>query len=335
MTARDSGPETGPDYDLVSFGETMIRLTAAGRRRLEDAEQLEVTIGGTESNVSVALARLGRRVAWLSALPDNPLGRRITSELRQHGVDTSQVIEQQDARAGVYFMDVGSRPRPTRVIYDRKDSAVARLDPDAVDPAIVTRSRALHLTGITPALSGNCAEICNRLAGAATEAGTPVIFDVNYRFLLWSPPEAREGLAPLLERATLVFCGASDAATIWGLDGTGEEVGRALLDRTSAEMVAVTMGDAGVCAVGRDGSIFRQDSMQVDTVDAVGAGDAFAAGFLDRWLDAPGDIPRALQSGIALASLKMTVPGDLAIVTRQELDETLASLERPGQDIVR
>ena len=114
----------------------MARLSATGGRRLEETETLSVAIGGTESNVAVALARLGRPVAWLSALPRNPWGRRIAGELRRHGVDTQHVIWEDDpsARAGVYYIEPGQPPRPTRVLYDRADSAVARLDPARVDP---------------------------------------------------------------------------------------------------------------------------------------------------------------------------------------------------------
>lgn len=321
-------------YDLVTFGETMVRLTPTGGLRLEEASSLDVTIGGTESNVCVALARLGRRVAWLSALADNPLGRRVDGELRRHGVDTSHVIWTSD-RAGVYFMDPGTRPRPTRVYYDRANSAVARIDPSAVDRGIVIDAGALHLTGITPALSDACATVCRLLAAAAVEAGTPVVFDVNYRSKLWSPEQAASGLAPLLEQTTLLLCGASDAATIWGLRGDPPDVAAGLLGRSGAQLVVLTLAEDGALALHRDGTMRRQPAVPVEIVDAVGAGDAFAAGFLSCWLDDRENLEAALRAGAALAALKMTVPGDHAIITPSELAEAIALLDTQGADIVR
>ena len=265
------------------------------------------------------------------------MGRRIAGELRRHGVDTQHVIWEDDpsARAGVYYIEPGQPPRPTRVLYDRADSAVARLDPAHVDAELVRAARAVHLTGITPALSASCAAICAALASAAVAADVPLVFDVNYRARLWSPEQARAGLASLLRQATLLLCGAGDAATIWGLSGEPERVARGLLALSGAQLVVLTLAEAGVLAVARDGANWRQAALPVTIVDPVGAGDAFAAGLLHRWLDAPEDVAGALRSGVALAALKMTMPGDLALITPAELDEALALLDAPGQDIHR
>ncbi|MEZ4569477.1 MAG: sugar kinase [Thermomicrobiales bacterium] len=197
----------------------MIRLATPGFDRLETTATLDISIGGTESNVAVALARLGRRATWLSALPANPLGRRIAATLRFHGVDTSRIIWEPSGRAGIYFLEPGTAPRPTRVIYDRAGSAVAGIDPDSISYALVSSSRLLHLTGITPALSEGCAESCRRLVEQAGRASVPLMFDVNYRGLLWSPEEAAAGIQFFLDHVDLLFCGAGDARTIWQLDG--------------------------------------------------------------------------------------------------------------------
>jgi 2-dehydro-3-deoxygluconokinase len=317
-------------YDLVTFGETMIRLTSEPGTRLEEAGSLSVTIGGTESNVAVALSRLGRRAAWLSALPDNPLGHRIAGELRRHAVVTDHIIWT-SGRVGVYFMEPGAAPRPTRVHYDRADSAIARIDPDAIDPSIVTSASLLHLTGITPSLSAGAAAVCLRLADAARQANVPISFDVNYRARLWSAEQAAAGIQPLLDRTTLLFCGAGDAATIWGLTGEPTAVAQALLDRSSAETVVLTLGERGSLALTRGGRQYEQAAIPVEPIDAVGAGDAFAAGFLHRWLDDPAGIPTALHSAATLAAIKMTIYGDNAIITPDDL--TL--FDQPGPDIVR
>lgn len=324
-----------PAVDLATFGETMIRLAAPDHTKLIQTTTLDLSIGGTESNLAVALAHLGRRVRWVSALPDNPLGSRVAADLRREGVDVSRVIWGNGARVGVYFLEFGSTPRPTRVIYDRKDSAVAQLDPDAVDLSLAVECRILHLTGITPALSRGCAEICNRLADAARDAGHPVSVDVNYRALLWSSEDARAGLQPLLDRATLLFCGAGDAATVWGLDSDPRAVAEGLLEQSAAELVVLTLGADGAVTLDRTGRFTAQSSAAVEIVDPIGAGDALAAGFLHRWLDDPDDHQSALRSGVALATLAMTIPGDLTMVSPEELRQGESHLAGLATDIVR
>ncbi len=230
------------EHDVVTFGETMIRLSTPVGERLETATALEASIGGAESNVAIALARLGRRVAWLSVLPRNPFGARIAGEIRRHGVDVSHVRWVARGRVGVYYLDMGAPPRPTHVLYDRAGSAVAECQPDDLDVDLAARARLLHLTGITPALSPACAEVARRLAEAALAAGVPLSFDVNYRALLWSPEQAAETLAPLCQAATVLFCGRNDARTLWGLDGSEEEVVRALAQRFGAATTVLTLG---------------------------------------------------------------------------------------------
>src|SRR4029434_8330184 len=139
-------------HDLVSIGEVMLRLSIPSPARLETARQLDVQIGGAEANVAATCARLGLRAAWLSALPDNPWGIRIRREVRGHGVDCGYVRTIGDTRVGLYFLEFGTPPRPIRVLYDRRDSAFARLTPEAIDWEIVRRARCVHVSGITPAL---------------------------------------------------------------------------------------------------------------------------------------------------------------------------------------
>lgn len=319
-------------FDVVTFGETMLRLATMPGERLETALALEAGIGGAESNLAVALSRLGRRVAWSSVLPRNSFGERIAGELRRHGVDISAVRWVERGRVGVYFLDMGATPRPTQVLYDRAGSVVASCDPDEIDIGLATRGRLLHLTGITPALSPDCAEIARRLAARAVEAGVPLCLDVNYRTLLWPPEVAAETLAPLCAAATVLICGRADARAIWRLAGSDEEVARALAQRFGAAVTVLTTGDEGALAITQDGALLVEPAIRADVIDRVGAGDAFAAGFLDGYLD--GDLALALRRGVRLAALKMTVRGDLPLLSRPELDALLAS-DVPGRHIMR
>lgn len=314
-------------WDVVSFGETMIRLAVPLGTRLETATHLEVGIGGAESNVLVALARLGRRVAWASVLPRNPLGERIARELAWHGVDTALVQWVEHGRVGVYYLDTGAPPRPTAVLYDRAGSAVAQIDGETFPVEIVGEARWLHLTGITPALSVGCRRVVERLTSEARRRGVPVSFDVNYRAKLWSPEEAAATLSWFCRQATVLFCGQADARTLWGLEGSGEDVAAALAERFGAAVTVVTLGDGGAVAMTAEGRRLTVGAIPTTVVDRVGAGDAFAAGFLHGYLDEH-DLERAMRYGVALAALKLTVRGDLAVITPSELAATLEATRR-------
>jgi 2-dehydro-3-deoxygluconokinase len=307
------------DYDLITFGETMIRLSTPSGHRLETTTTLDIGIGGTESNVAIALARLGRRVAWTSVLPRNPFGARIAAEIRRHGVDDRHIRWVDHGRVGVYYLDMGTPPRPTHVIYDRASSAVALCAIGEMDTSLATRARIVHLTGITPALSDSCADIARQFVERAAGAGVPISFDVNYRSLLWSPEQAAATLEPFCASATILFCGRNDARLLWGMCGSNEETVQELSKRFGAATTVLTLGDEGALALTQDGELFQEIPVAVQVIDKVGAGDALAAGFLHGYLD--GDVARALRLGVSLASLKMTIHGDLTVVSGRELEE--------------
>src|SRR5919197_4538730 len=155
-------------HDLVAIGEVMVRLSVPSPARFETARQLDVQIGGAEANVAAAGARLGLRSAWISALPAGPWGERVVRELAGHGVDCGFVRRLDGARMGLYFVEYGASPRPIRVLYDRRDSAFARLTADEVDWASLRQARVVHLTGITPALGPASRALFERALGEAS-----------------------------------------------------------------------------------------------------------------------------------------------------------------------
>jgi 2-dehydro-3-deoxygluconokinase len=319
-------------YDLVTLGETMIRLSPPGKQRIEQAVSLELKIGGAESNVAIDLARLGLRTAWVSRLVDNPLGRRIASEIRAHGVDTSHIIWTQDGRVGTYFIEFGAPPRPSRVWYDRADSAISLLSPQDIDWQILTETRLLHLTGITMALSENCAQIVNLLIDRAREAGVTVSFDVNYRSKLWSAELAAKALRPLCTKTDILFVSSHDAERLFGCQGGPEQTVTQLTKMFGARIVALTMVDGGSVCIDESGIYSEGPYPGVVEVDRVGAGDAFASGFLFGYLEGK-DLAQCLSYARALSAIKYSIPGDLAITTREEL-ESLAS-RSPQEGIQR
>ncbi len=312
-------------HDLVGLGEVMLRLAARPPQRLDQATSLDVQIGGTEANVAAACARLGLRTAVISVLPsDHAWGDRTVRELTGHGVDCRGVLRPAGQRMGLYFIEYGTAPRPVRILYDRRDSAFSRLQPEDVDWSLVRQARLAHVTGVTAALGTNLRAVVRRAIDEASAAQVPVSFDVNYRSRLWSPKEARDFLAEVLPRVRYLFIGADDAATVFDLAGEPERVLEGMRALAPAATIALTLGEAGSAVLTSAGIRRPSRRYAVTVVDRVGAGDAFAAGFL--WATLLGrDAQQAVDAATALAALKCTIWGDVSLVSRPELEDLLAT----------
>jgi 2-dehydro-3-deoxygluconokinase len=307
-------------YDLFTLGETMLRFSPAGTARLEAAAELGVFVGGAESNVAVAAARMGKRVAWFSRLPAAPPGLIIANALRAHGVDVSLVQWAEGERVGLYYVEFAAPPRGIRVWYDRANSAASRMSPADLPLEAISHSRWLHLTGITPALSESCQAATEAALQHAKASGVRVSFDVNYRARLWPPTKAAACLDPLCAQADLALVALRDAHNLFGAPNDPTEAARALAARWGGTVV-VTAGELGVWAY-QAGEVSHIPAFNVIVTDRLGAGDAFAAGLLTRLLeDAP--LPDALRFGAALAALKLTIAGDLPLVSRSEVEALL------------
>lgn len=302
--------------DLVTFGETMLRLSPPSDGRLETSPQFDVTVGGAESNVAVAASRLGASTAWLSKLPDTVLGRRIAGELERNGV-VAQVSWTDGGRVGTYYLESGDPPRGTDVIYDRSGSAVTTVSADELDTETVGSADAFHTSGITPALSEATAETTAALLDVASEAGTTVSFDLNYRSKLWSHTEARETIEPLLEDVDLLFAPRRDTEAVLDVEGTAPEMARELAATFDIATVVMTLGEDGSLAI-HEGETFEQPVYPASDRRPIGTGDAFVGGFLAKFLDGK-SVEESLSWGAATAALKRSIPGDVATVTPREV----------------
>jgi len=306
-------------HDLVTLGEVLLRLAVPSPARIETARQLDVQFGGAEANVAATVARLGLRTAWISALPANAWGERVRRELGAHGVDCAHVKRTEGARLGLYFLEYGVPPRPIRVLYDRRDSAFARLTVDDVDWEPARRARLVHVSGVTAGLG----ESGRALVRRAVEEAAVASFDVNYRVALWTPAEARRFIEPLLGRLRYLFLGEEEAATVFELAGPPEATLEALARRAPKATIALLRGAAG--SLVRDGEGLhapaRRPSVQV--VDLIGAGDAYVAGFLWATLrDRP--IQEAVDTADVVAGLKCSMWGDIAIIDQRDVADALA-----------
>jgi 2-dehydro-3-deoxygluconokinase len=309
-------------FDVVTFGETMIRLSPPDHQTFEQATSVNASIGGTESNTAITLSRLGMKTAWISKLVNNPLGRKISTSIAAHGVDISGVVWTTQGRNAVYFVELGASPRPHRVTYDRKNSAVNTLKPSEVNWPLFKGARVVHLTGITPALSQNCRRLIDVMIERARKERSLISFDVNYRAKLWSPREARKTLSRICSRVDILFSSYDDAVEVFGIKGTPEEVSEELASRFGCSTIVVTLRREGAICRHKQ-KVLRSRAFAVTEVDRVGAGDTFSAGFIFGYLTR--NVEYALDFATAISALKFTIPGDVAWLTKDDVEATLNS----------
>ncbi|WP_017569508.1 sugar kinase [Nocardiopsis halotolerans] len=298
--------------DVVCVGETMAVLASA--EALAAGTKLVVGTGGAESNVAVALARMGHASSWVSRVGDDPFGRIVTEDVARLGVDVRGVEVDPERPTGLYVKDTG--PGGAGVLYYRAGSAASALSAADADRVWSLGARVVHLSGITPALSARAAALVEHLLDRRNGNGALRSFDVNHRPALWRPRTAAPVLLDLARRADVVFVGRDEAERLWGTP-TAEDV-RAVLPEVP--VLVVKDAEHGATCFDEDGPVFVP-SPPVDVVEAVGAGDAFAAGFLSGLLD--GLSPeRRLRLGHAVAGAVLCSPGD----TLEDLPEGVADI---------
>ena len=295
MATQPNAPE------VICLGETMALVAPARPVHLRYAPDFRITAAGAESNVACHLASLGVHARWISQLGRDPLGDRILDELLARGVDVASVRIVDDAPTGLYVKNPGRG-----VHYYRAGSAAARMGPGMVADIDFARVDVIHLTGITPALSASCAELVAAAMTLARQAGTTISFDVNYRPALWPDAAAAgEVIARFANRADLVFVGQDEAEVLWQATDPGQVtsiVGQ-------PDTVVVKDGALGATAVTAGDAVF-EPSIPTEVVEPVGAGDAFAAGYLAALL-AGRSMSERLRSGHRQASRVLSTTGDL------------------------
>jgi 2-dehydro-3-deoxygluconokinase len=326
-------------YEVITFGEAMVRLSPPNFRRLEQTDSLDVLVGGAELNTAAGLARLGHSTAWVSRLTRNPLGRLIANRAREAGVSTEHVLWTDEDRVGVYFLEFGAAPRASSVLYDRKGAAIANIKPGTVDwTKVFAGSNWFHVTGITPALSLSAAETTREALQAARAARVQTSIDLNHRVKLWSTADACRWMSEFMQLCDVLITTEEDTERVFQIKGKDyEDVAAQLARRFPLRSVAITLRENPLvwknnwtAIAYQDGKVYRTRSYEVEIVDRLGAGDSFAAGLIHGLLG--GDLQRGLDYGVATSALKHSIPGDFAWVTPDEVE---ALLRGPGLRISR
>lgn len=308
---------------IVTIGETMALLGTPDHCLLRAGSTPSLTIGGAESNVAIAAARLGARTTWIGRVGDDDLGSMVVRELRGQGVN---VRAHRDPAAPTGLMVKEHRHgKPTHVRYYRRHSAGSRLEPGDLDRDTLAGADIVHLTGITAALGDTARGALRQAIAVAREAGAMISFDVNYRATLWSSDAAAPVLRELASAADILFAGPEEAALLLppGPDATpGNASGTAPVDdpwraatqlaqRVAAlgpRIVVIKLGSLGALALA-DGTVSTHPIVPIEPVDPVGAGDAFVGAFLAELADR-NPIDTCLASGAKMGALVCAVPGD-------------------------
>ncbi len=329
---------------IITFGEIMLRLKSPGYERLFQSPRLEATFGGGEANVAVGLARWGLDVSFVSFIPDNAVGDACIQELKKQGVDTSSIVRQ-GSRLGIYFLETGANQRPGKVIYDRAGSSMASAFAGDVDwNSVFAGGGWFHITGITPAISESAAQLSIEAVRKAGEMGLTVSMDLNYRKKLWQyGKSAVEVMGELTGMMDIVIGNEEDCQKSLGInldidvqkgelstDRYRELTDSVLATFPNIKKLAVTMRESrsanhnGWSAVlnNRNEFLISEKYEITDIVDRVGGGDSFSAGLIYGLNNF--DDEEALNFAVAASCLKHSVPGDLPLVSLDEIKMLLA-----------
>lgn len=301
-------------FDMVTLGETMVLLLAEQVGPLREATTFRKMVAGAETNVAIGLCRLGQTAGWIGRVGDEEFGRSVLYRLRGEGVDVSRAKVDPSAPTGMLVREQ-RQIGPIDVIYYRRNSAASRMTPDDLDADYIASGRYLHLTGITPALSASCRETVFAAAEIARSRGVPVTLDPNLRLKLWSKEEFRATLLDLATRADIILPGHDEAELLTG-ESDASAAAKVLLDHApTLQLVVIKMGADGTLAVTREGETHVPAVQLPRVVDPVGAGDAFAAGFLTGQLRGM-DLAASLALANRCGAWATTAPGDIEVFAR-------------------
>lgn len=332
---------------VVTFGEIMLRLATPGYHRFIQSNQLNATFGGGEANVAISLANYGISTEFVTRLPDNEIGDWGISELRKYNVGTREIVRGGD-RVGIYFLETGAVARPSKVVYDRANSAIAEVQKGMFNWREIFKDVAwFHWTGITPAISQGAADACLEAIQTANEMGVTVSCDLNYRKNLWKyGKKASEIMPELVEGCDVILGNEEDAEKVFGIKPEGfevehtggevdarefESVCKQLMQRfPRAKKVIITLRGSINANHNTWGGCLYSDKLYqskrydiTHIVDRVGGGDSFMGGLIYGLLTYGDDDQKALDFAVAASCLKHTVYGDFNLVSVPEVENLM------------
>lgn len=323
----------------ICFGEIMMRLNPEGYRRFRQADRFEVSYAGGEANVAVSLANYGIQTYFFTKVPDNELGECAIEAIQRYGVHTDLILKGGN-RLGIYFVEKGASQRSSKVIYDRAESAIAKMKSSEFDwENIFEDCNWFHFTGITPALSDNLAEICLDACKIAKRKGVTISCDLNYRNRLWSREKANIVMSKLMPYVDVCIANEEDAADVFGICAAGTDVSsgrlnkegyvfvaKELSERFGCEKVAITLRTSLSASDNRwagmlytNGEAYFSKEYLIHIVDRVGGGDSFCGGLIYS-LQKGYSEQEVIEFAAAASCLKQTIEQDFNLVSVKEVE---------------
>ncbi len=328
-------------FDLISFGEVMLRLSPPDKEKISQGQVFEKNAGGSELNVASGAAFLGARSAIITKLPDNKIGRFIKYKIRYGNVSDDYVVydNTDEKRLGIYYYESGAYPRKSSVVYDRARSSVTTLNLSEIDPEIYDKTRLFHVSGITLALNENLRTTVIELIKNFKAHGVAISFDVNYRAALWGEEEARKTIKSILPYIDILFVSEETSRRMMQKDGTLEEIMKSYTEEynckivltTRRVVVSPTRHNFG-SKIYYDGKFYEEPPYEnIEVVDRIGSGDAYVAGALFGILKY-NDVQKALEFGNAMSAVKNTTYGDMPASSLEEIESIIATHKKTGSD---
>lgn len=334
---------------IVTFGEIMLRLNPEGYGRFVQAEKFEASYAGGEANVAVSLANYGMEAAFVTKVPAHEIGQCAVNALRKFGVHTDHIVRG-GSRLGTYFVEKGASQRPSKVIYDRENSAIARASREDFDWDVIFEGADwFHWTGITPALGGQLPEICMDACKAAKERGITISCDLNYRKKLWTTEQAQKTMSELMQYVDVCIANEEDAKDVFGIEAEGTDiiagklnhegyasVAKQICQRFGCKQVAITLRGSissndndWAAMLYTNGTAYYSPTYRIHIVDRVGGGDSFGGGLIYALLSGK-DPQNAINFAVAASCLKHTIEHDFNLVSVSEV-EALAAGNASGR----
>ena len=323
---------------IVTFGEIMLRLNPEGYGRFVQAEKFEASYAGGEANVAVSLANYGMEASFVTKVPAHEIGQCAVNALRKFGVHTDHIVRG-GSILGTYFVEKGASQRPSKVIYDRENSAVARASREDFDwDVIFAGADWFHWTGITPALGGSLPEICMDACKAAKERGITVSCDLNYRKKLWTTEQAQKTMSELMQYVDVCIANEEDAKDVFGIEAEGTDIiaGKLNHEGYASKQVAITLRGSissndndWAAMLYTNGTAYYSPTYRIHIVDRVGGGDSFGGGLIYALLSGK-DPQNAINFAVAASCLKHTIEHDFNLVSVSEV-EALAAGNASGR----
>ena len=326
-------------FDLITFGEIMLRLSPPRHARIVDGDIFEKRAGGAELNVASGVALMGLRTGIISRLPQNELGTFIKSRIRFVGVSDDFLTYDDDPRArlGIYYYEMGAAPRKPTIVYDRFNASVCGLTMDDIPAEAFSSARMFHLSGISLALGTR--DVAIQVLKKFKENGALISFDVNYRANLWGEDEARETIKGILPLVDVLFVSEETSRRMFQKTGELQDIMKSYAQEYGVKIVATTQRTvlsprkhnftSVLYSAQQDAFYTEPPYTNIDVIDRIGSGDAYVAGVLFGLLKY-GDPQKAMQFGNATSSVKNTVPGDLPSSDFKEIDRIIREHNATG-----